>query len=347
MGRVLAFAIDTIQHGFFARSRGQGGLSCVGNNARGICITGPTSCGKTDLALSLANEFDVEIVSMDSAMVYRGMDIGTAKPSQTIRKEVPHHLVDILEPTEVYSAGRFASEARKIIDEIAERGKLPLVVGGTLLYLRALRNGLASLPGADSAIRASLDKEAMERGWPALHQRLKEIDPKAAARIAPMDRQRIQRALEVYEITGTPLSKQLKDRTGQGLPADDLDLTTFILMPADRGELGRRIETRFDGMVEAGLISEVARLRSRGDLTAVTPAVRAVGYRQVWAYLHNEYAWEEAHRRAITATRQLAKRQMTWLRAETDAERLAIDVKKTASKELMSRVRGACVKLAT
>ncbi len=319
----------------------------MGNSARGICITGPTSCGKTDLALSLANEFDIEIVSMDSAMVYRGMDIGTAKPSQAIRKEVPHHLVDILEPTEVYSAGRFAGEARRIINEIAERGKLPLVVGGTLLYLRALRHGLASLPGADPAIRALLDKEATERGWPALHQRLKEVDPIAAARIAPMDRQRIQRALEVYEVTGTPLSEQFEGRGDQGLPADGLDLTTFALMPGDRGELGQCIETRFDNMVEAGLIPEVARLCSRGDLTAATPAVRAVGYRQVWAYLHNEYAWEEARRLAIIATRQLAKRQMTWLRAEPDAERLVVDVKKAANKELVSRVRGACVKLVT
>ena len=279
-------------------------------------------------------------------MVYRGMDIGTAKPSQAIRKEVPHHLVDILEPTEVYSAGRFAGEARRIINEIAERGKLPLVVGGTLLYLRALRHGLASLPGADPAIRELLDKEATERGWPALHQRLKEVDPRAAARIAPMDRQRIQRALEVYEITGTPLSEQFEGRADQDFPADGLDLTTFALMPGDRGELGQHIETRFDGMVKEGLIQEVAQLRSRGDLTAATPAVRAVGYRQVWAYLHNEYAWEEARRRAIAATRQLAKRQMTWLRAEPDAEHLVIDVKKTTNKELMSRVRGACVKLA-
>ncbi len=319
----------------------------MGNRARGICITGPTSCGKTDLALSLANEFDIEIVSMDSAMVYRGMDIGTAKPSQAIRKEVPHHLVDILEPTEVYSAGRFAGEARRIINEIAERGKLPLVVGGTLLYLRALRYGLANLPGADPAIRALLDKEATELGWPVLHQRLKEIDPRAAARIAPMDRQRIQRALEVYEITGTPLSEQFKGKGDQGLSADGLDLTIFALTPEDRGELGQRIEIRFDNMVEAGLIPEVAQLRSRGDLTAATPAVRAVGYRQVWAYLHNKYAWEEARQLAIIATRQLAKRQMTWLRAEPDAERLVIDVKKAANKELVSRVRGACVKLAT
>ena len=315
------------------------------SKARCICITGPTSCGKTDLALALANEFDVEIVSMDSAMVYRGMDIGTAKPSQTVRERIPHHLVDILEPTEVYSAGRFASEARRAIHDIFERGKLPLVVGGTLLYFRALRYGLANLPKADPAIREFLDKEATEQGWPALHQRLSEVDPRAAARIAPMDRQRIQRALEVYEITGTPLSEQIEGRVGQDLPTDGLDLTTFALMPRDRGELGQRIEIRFDDMVKAGLIPEVARLHSRGDLVAATPAIRAVGYRQVWAYLHNEYAWEEARRRAIAATRQLAKRQMTWLRAEPDAERLVIDVKKTAKKELIGRVRGACVKL--
>jgi len=319
----------------------------MGSRVRCICITGPTSCGKTDLALTLADEFDIEIISMDSAMVYRGMDIGTAKPSQAIRERVPHHLVDILEPTEAYSAGRFADEARRIICKVAERGKLPLVVGGTLLYFRALRYGLASLPKADHAIRALLDEEATERGWPALHQRLKEVDPRAAARIAPMDRQRIQRALEVYEITGTSLSEQLGNRSHKSLPANDLNLTTFALMPGDRGELGQRIESRFDGMVEAGLISEVARLCSRGDLTAATSAVRAVGYRQVWAYLHNECTWKEARRLAITATRQLAKRQMTWLRDETDMKRLVFDAKKVENKELVTRVREACVKLIT
>ena len=317
----------------------------MGTSAHCICITGPTACGKTDLALALAREVSVEIVSMDSAMVYRWMNIGTAKPSQAVRDIVPHHLVDILEPTEVYSAGRFAVEARTLIDEIVARGRLPLIVGGTLLYLRALRDGLASLPGADPSLRAFLDKEAEQQGWPALHERLRVVDPAAAARIAPMDRQRIQRALEVHELTGRPLSDQLGGWTSQGDAGDDLEIVTFALMPQDRGALAQRIETRFDNMVEAGFISEVARLRSRGDLTAAMPAIRAVGYRQIWAYLQEDYGWEEARRRAIVATRQLAKRQMTWLRAESAAEHLVTDAQKGLTKGLMAQVRGACVKL--
>jgi tRNA dimethylallyltransferase len=282
-----------------------------------VCLTGPTACGKTDLALELAERVPVEIVSMDSAMVYRGLDIGTAKPSAAVRAKVPHHLIDIIEPSDAYSAGRFARDAASAVREIAARGRLPLLVGGTLLYLRALREGLASLPRADVALRNELDAQAREVGWPAMHARLEGIDPAAAARIAPADRQRIQRALEVHALTGRPLSEL------QGSVAEDdgLEIATVALVPEDRAALARRIERRFDAMLDAGFVTEVANLRARGDLTPDLPALRAVGYRQIWAHLEGAYDWQEARRRALVATRQLAKRQLTWLRRDEVSER--------------------------
>ena len=289
----------------------------AGSAPRCVCLTGPTACGKTELALELAERVPLEIVSMDSAMVYRGLDIGTAKPSAAVRERVPHHLVDIVEPTDAYSAGRFARDAATAVREIVARGRLPLLVGGTLLYLRALREGLASLPRADAALRDDLDAQARELGWPALHARLQGIDPAAAARIAATDRQRIQRALEVHALTGRPLS----ELQGSAAEHGGLEIATVALVPEDRAALALRIERRFDAMVDSGLVAEVQNLRARGDLTEDLPALRAVGYRQIWGHLDGAYDWPEARRRAIVATRQLAKRQLTWLRGDRVSER--------------------------
>ena len=278
---------------------------------RAVCLTGPTATGKTELALMLAESIPLEVVSVDSAMVYRGMDIGTAKPGADVRARVPHHLIDIVDAADAYSAGRFLRDALAAIAEITSRGRLPLLVGGTLLYLRALRRGLAPLPGPDPAVRRGLDEEGAARGWPALHARLAEIDPEAAARIAPNDRQRIQRALEVHALSGRTLSELQRQAS-----APALDLATIAVVPSDRAALAARIEQRFDAMVETGLVEEVERLRSRGDLHPGLPSIRAVGYRQIWAYLEGRYDWPVARDKAIAATRQLAKRQMTWLRSE-------------------------------
>jgi tRNA dimethylallyltransferase len=282
-----------------------------------IAITGPTACGKTDLALALAREFPLEIVSMDSAMVYRGMDIGTAKPDVATRESVVHHLIDILDPEQSYSAGRFAADTRRLVKEIRARGRFPLVVGGTMLYLKALREGIATLPERDPAVRARIDERAEADGWEALHAELAEIDPEAARRIEPRDRQRIQRALEVHAITGKPLT-ELQQRASTPAVA----VETVALIPPDRQALAASIARRFEAMVAAGLVDEVRALRSRPGLTADSPSMRAVGYRQVWAFLAGEGGWDEAAERAVTATRQLAKRQLTWLRSDTSSERL-------------------------
>ena len=280
------------------------------------CITGPTACGKTELALEVARRVPVEIVSMDSALVYRGLDIGTAKPSHEVRGAVPHHLIDIVEPNESYSAGRFARDAAAAIAEIRARGRLPLLVGGTLLYLRSLRDGLAVLPHADRALREALDRDGERFGWAAMHERLQRVDPAAAARIAPSDRQRIQRALEVHALTGRPIT----DLQRAAATADRPGVLTIALVPEPRAALAERIERRFDAMVEQGFVAEVERLRARGDLTPAMPSMRAVGYRQLWAYLAGECAWPEARAKAIVATRQYAKRQLTWLRGDARCE---------------------------
>lgn len=281
-----------------------------------VCLTGPTACGKTELALALAERVPLEIVSMDSALVYRGLDIGTAKPTPSIRSVVPHHLIDILDPTETYSAGRFARDAGALIDEIRARGRLPLLVGGTLLYLRALRDGLAVLPRADPAVRAELDREAAEHGLQSLHDRLRRVDPAAAERIAPSDRQRIQRALEVHALTSRPISELQRANDDRRRPG----VLAIALVPENRAELAVRIERRFDAMVQAGFLDEVAGLRARGDLNAELPAMRAVGYRQLWAHLDGRCTFEEARAKAIVATRQYAKRQLTWLRGDPRIE---------------------------
>ena len=278
-----------------------------------LCLTGPTACGKTALAMRLAEEFPVEIISMDSAMVYRGMDIGTAKPSRSLRARIPHHLIDIADPAETYSAGKFAADARAAMAGIFRRDRIPLLVGGTLFYLRSLRDGLAELPAADPEVRRRLDEEAEAVGWAALHERLRRIDPDAAQTIAPTDRQRVQRALEVVELTGEPLTALRAQRQSRHATP----VHALALFPQDRTVLARRIERRFDDMIAAGFTDEVKALRGRGDLVSATPAMRAVGYRQIWAFLDGAYEWQEARRRAIVATRQLAKRQLTWLRSET------------------------------
>jgi tRNA dimethylallyltransferase len=276
-----------------------------------LAITGPTACGKTDLALALAREFPIEIISMDSALVYRGMDIGTAKPAPGILGKVPHHLIDILDPEQSYSAGQFVLDAAQLIAEIVSRDRIPLIVGGTMLYLKALRDGIAPLPVRDPAVRRAIDAEATARGWPALHSELAGIDAVAARRIEPTDRQRIQRALEVYRVAGRTLTAIQQESSESGVQVE-----AVALLPGDRAALAADIERRFDRMVERGLVDEVRALRIRPGLDAESASMRAVGYRQVWAFLDGRWDWAEAARRAVTATRQLAKRQMTWLRGD-------------------------------
>ncbi len=276
-------------------------------------LLGPTASGKSNLALELAARRPIEIVSVDSAQVYRGMDIGTAKPSITERTSVVYHLVDLVDPDHSYSAGRWRNDAIQAVVDILNKGKIPLLVGGTMLYYRALAAGLDSLPQADPAVRAEIDAEAKQRGWPALHAELEKVDPRAAQRISAHDSQRIQRALEVWRLAGKPLSAL------QGAARSDLPFRVkgFALVP-DRSALHARIAKRFDAMLQAGLVAEVKTLRERYRLTPAMPSMRAAGYRQVWQYLENEISELEMRERAIAATRQLAKRQLTWLRSLPD-----------------------------
>jgi tRNA dimethylallyltransferase len=284
--------------------------------AEAVLLLGPTACGKSALAMALAGQLRLEIVSVDSAQVYRGMDIGTAKPGPDERSRVPHHLLDLREPDQPYSAADFVGDATRAIAGIRGRGRLPLAVGGTMLYARALRGGLSDLPPADAAVRARIEAQARQAGWPALHARLREVDAATAARLPPNDSQRIQRALEVFELTGTPLSRLHGAARGPGLP-----LSTIALLPADRAELHRRIERRFDQMLAAGFLDEVRRLAARG-LDADLPSLRSVGYRQALRHLRGETTLAQFRAEAIAATRQLARRQLTWLRAMADARRV-------------------------
>ena len=280
-------------------------------------LLGPTASGKSALAVKAAESLPLEIVSMDSALVYRGMDIGTAKPGSALRARVPHHLIDIVDPDQSYSAGRWREDAIKVVLEILGRNAIPLLVGGTMLYYRALIAGLDALPQADSRVRAAIDADAARRGWPALHAELREVDPRAASRIAPNDPQRIQRALEVWRITGKPLSQL------QGVGSKDLPfaLKGIALVP-ERSVLHERIGKRFDAMLRLGLIDEVKSLKKKYRLSAALPSMRAVGYRQVWEYLENKLDKAAMRERALAATRQLAKRQLTWLRSFPDLVRL-------------------------
>ena len=273
-------------------------------------LTGPTGTGKSDLALRLAQEFPLEMVSVDSAQVYRGLDIGSAKPDAATRAAVPHHLLDLVDARESYSAGQFVRDATLAIEDIESRGRIPLLVGGTMLYLRALIGGIAQLPESNDQVRAGIDADASRLGWPALHARLAAVDPVAAARIHPNDAQRIQRALEVHTVTGEPISS-LQARTASPL---NREFRVAALIPEDRARLHEALAVRFDRMMAGGLLDEVRLLYGRGDLTEQHPAVRAVGYRQLWAHLAGKCSLEEAVSRAVAATRQLAKRQMTWLR---------------------------------
>ncbi len=311
-----------------------------------LCIAGPTACGKTAAALAVAARFPCEIISVDSALVYRGMDIGTAKPSQPELASVPHHLINIRDPLQAYSAAEFAQDAKRLIQDIAARGRLPLLVGGTMLYFKALANdGLDPMPAANPAIRAELEAQARTQGWPALHAELAQVDPTTAARLAPMDGQRIQRALEVYRISGQPLSsfhastsatKNIAD-TSIKTPATAL----ISLEPVDRAWLHARIAQRFDGMLAQGFLDEVRALRARGDLHLDLPSVRCVGYRQAWEALDGTLPMAELRDRGIFATRQLAKRQVTWLRAMPHRHAVACDIHADQSGPLTEVLRYA------
>ena len=279
--------------------------------AAAIFLMGPTASGKTAAALALAQIFPVEIISVDSALVYTDMNIGTAKPDAATLAAVPHYLIDLILPTQSYSAAQFCADALPLMAEITARGRIPLLVGGTMLYFKALREGLSNLPEADPAIRAAIDAEAAERGWDALHRDLLHLDPLTAARLQPGDSQRIQRALEIIRITGKTMSECLAQGRETELPYRVLPLA---LMPSARHVLHERIAQRFDTMLADGLVDELSDLRDRYDLHADLPSMRCVGYRQVWSYQGGEYGYNEMRDRGIFATRQLAKRQMTWLR---------------------------------
>jgi tRNA dimethylallyltransferase len=286
-------------------------------------LTGPTGSGKSDWAIQLAETAPVEIVSVDSALVYRGLDIGSAKPPEALRKRIAHHLVDVCDPSDNYSAGRFVADATAIIKDIHARGRVPLLVGGTMLYLRALIHGLAPLPQASPQMRREIDERAARQGWFALHAELARLDPQAAVRINSSDSQRIQRALEVCYATGRPISELQRDTVS---PLAGHRVRAWALAPADRAVLHRRLEQRFYSMLAAGFLDEVRALHRRGDLDSSHSSIRAVGYRQLWAHLEGEYDLEEATRRGISATRQLAKRQLTWMRAEASFNRLDPDM---------------------
>jgi tRNA dimethylallyltransferase len=278
-----------------------------------VLLMGPTASGKSAVALALAERVGGEIVSVDSAQVYRGMDIGTAKPDAAARARVPHHLIDIADPTEGYSAARFVHDATAAIAAVRACDRVPILAGGTMLYFKALTEGLSALPQADPGLRARLDARAAREGWPALHAELALVDAPTAVRLAPTDAQRIQRALEVFELTGRPLS-ELQGRR-QAAPASLGNSLAFALMPADRAALHTAIARRFDAMLAAGLVGEVARLRARFALHPQLPSMRSVGYRQAWLYLDGAIDFPALRARGIAATRQLAKRQFTWLRA--------------------------------
>ncbi|MBL8516854.1 MAG: tRNA (adenosine(37)-N6)-dimethylallyltransferase MiaA [Betaproteobacteria bacterium] len=286
---------------------------------RAVFILGPTASGKSAAAMHLARHLPVEIISVDSAQVYRGMDVGTAKPSTAERAAVPHHLIDLIDPTAAYSAAQFRADASRLIADIHARGRLPLLVGGTLLYVKALEDGLSNLPEADANIRKGLEGEAARRGWPAMHAELARLDPVTAARLKPNDSQRIQRALEVFRITGKPMSALQGARSGRAAPFDALKLA---LIPSDRAQLHVRIAARFDQMLARGLVDELRDLQSRFALQAHLPAMRCVGYRQAWEFLAGEIDAKALRERGVAATRQLAKRQHTWLRSMSDADTL-------------------------
>jgi tRNA dimethylallyltransferase len=305
-----------------------------------VAIMGPTASGKTAAALAIAREQPVEIISVDSALVYREMDIGTAKPTPEELAAAPHHLIDIIDPLDAYSVMQFRNDTLRLVAEISARGNLPLLVGGTMMYFKGLTDGLDDLPTADAAVRSALDEEAARIGWPGMHAKLQTLDPVTAARLAPNDAQRINRALEIIELTGQPMSSLLARRARPELP---FDLVSFALEPSDRAVLHKRIALRFDQMLgdsdDAGIVAEVARLRARGDLSPNLPSMRCVGYRQSWDYLDGKIDRAGLRETGIIATRQLAKRQLTWLRAMPD--RIVVDcLGRDPTGEILNHVRG-------
>ena len=280
-----------------------------------IFLMGPTASGKTDLAIALCQHLPCDIISVDSALVYRGLNVGAAKPDASVLKQYPHALIDIRDPLEPYSAALFRQDALQQMQESTQNGRIPLLVGGTMLYFKALLEGMAQMPAANDVVRQQIEQEAMDRGWAAIHQMLSDVDPETGARLKPTDTQRVQRALEVYRVTGIPLSHWHQEQAPKDFPYQVLQLA---VCPSDRGVLHQRIEQRFDQMLLAengmGIIEETQLLMSRGDLDKSLPAIRAVGYRQVWEYLEGNEDLEQMRLKAIAATRQLAKRQLTWLR---------------------------------
>jgi len=299
---------------------------------------GPTASGKTELAISLCERFACDIISVDSALVYRGMNIGTAKPNAEALRRAPHQLVDIRDPEESYSAGDFVRDARAAIDSSIANGRIPLLVGGTMMYFRALTRGIADLPAADAAIRQQIDREAQLNGWPAMHAELATIDAGVAARLNPNDSQRIQRALEVFRVSGKPLGEWQRDATAQTC---DVDYIKIALQIEPRKRLHDRIEQRLEQMIASGFEDEMQTLRARPGLNRGSPAMRSVGYRQFWAYLDGDYSKSEARDRTLFATRQLAKRQLTWLRSENDlfsADPLEAGVKDTISEHVAHKL---------
>ncbi len=306
-----------------------------------VAIMGPTASGKTAAALSIARTIPIEIISVDSALVYRGMDIGTAKPSAEELAAVPHHLIDIIDPLDAYSVAQFRTDTLRLVAEIGARGKLPLLVGGTMMYFKGLNEGLDDLPTADAAVRAQLEEDAARLGWPALHERLRAVDPITAERLAPNDAQRINRALEIYQLSGKPMSSLLSGRGKLDLP---FDLLPLALEPSDRAVLHARIASRFEQMLgrrdDTGLVAEVATLRARGDLQPNLPSMRCVGYRQAWDYLDGTIDRATLRETGIIATRQLAKRQLTWLRAMP--ERIVFDcVRDDPAPAMLARIEAA------
>ncbi|NYT44418.1 tRNA (adenosine(37)-N6)-dimethylallyltransferase MiaA [Alcaligenaceae bacterium] len=286
-----------------------------------LCLAGPTAAGKSAATLALAQRWPIEIINVDSATIYRDMNIGTAKPTPDEQQQMPHHLLDIRDPAQAYSAAEFERDASGLIAQIQARGKIPVLCGGTMLYYKALREGLNALPVADVAVRAAIEAEAAMLGWPALHSQLQAYDPATAARLAPNDSQRLQRAIEIYRVSGRPMSDWLQDTRHR--QAGGLRFQTVSLEPSDRLALHARIKQRYQQMIAAGLVQEVQALYARGDLHPGLPSVRCVGYRQLWDYLDGAVSKDLAIEQAIAATRQLAKRQLTWLRSEPD--RVVID----------------------
>jgi len=305
---------------------------------RALALAGPTAAGKTAAALAIAREHGAEIISVDSALVYRGMDIGTAKPSSAERAQAAHHLIDIRDPLQAYSAAEFAADAQRLVAEINARGKLALLVGGTMLYFKALFEGLDAMPPADADVRRDLEAQAAQRGWQALHTDLAQVDPITAARLAPNDSQRIQRALEVFRVSGQPLSSFHLRATAAPSPWEKVAL--FSLEPTDRTWLHERIARRFDQMLAEGFLNEVKALRARGDLSVDLPSMRCVGYRQAWEALDGLWPLSQLRDKGIFATRQLAKRQLTWLRAMPRRHAVACDAPQ-ALEQLLQQVRSA------